>query len=143
MADSPTGPGGYRQRAGLGNEASYVVSGKPFASGSINAMSGTAVRVAFPNVTRWVQIMNQDDDDGNYLLCAFSENGLATNNYFTLQDRASSTPGHTYLSMEVKCTEMWFTGSADFDVIAGLTGIGVNEINHDGVINWSGSSGVG
>jgi hypothetical protein len=44
---------------------------------------------------------------------------------------------------------MWFTGSSDFDVVAGLTNIPVERINNlsgSGDIvgnNWSGSVGVG
>ena len=40
---------------------------------------------------------------------------------------------------------MWFTGSDDFDVIAGLTNIPVDRINNisPSGSNWSGSVGVG
>ena len=46
-------------KVGLQNVGSYQVSGKPFASGSIDA--STAVSIAFPSVTRWVQVINNDD----------------------------------------------------------------------------------
>ena len=125
-------------RAGLGNAASYQVSGKPFASGSINASSGPT-KVSFPEVTRWVLIQNHDTATDLY--CAFSEAGLPISggdNYFMIADAGSLT----YMSgprMEIKVTEMWFQGSTDFDVIAGLTGIETKMIPD----NWSGSAGVG
>ena len=122
-------------RAGLQNAASYQSSGVPFASGSIDATA--AVKISFPNVTRWVVLQNHDS--GNDLVCAFSENGLPSNggtNYFSIDSSAHFT---TSQRLELKVTEMWFEGSTDFDVIAGITGISVGEIEN----NWSGSAGVG
>lgn len=122
-------------RSGLGNAASYQVSGKPFASGSIDA-SGPPTKISFPSVTRWVIVQNHDA--ANDLICAFSQNGLpsaAGTNFFTIED-----VGSTYSQrLELKVTEMWFEGSSDFDVIAGLTGVPTLEIEN----NWSGSAGVG
>ena len=46
-------------KVGLQNVGSYQASGKPFASGSIDASN--ALSIAFPAVTRWVQIINNDD----------------------------------------------------------------------------------
>tara|TARA_Y100001963_G_scaffold143190_1_gene213757 strand:+ start:4721 stop:5107 length:387 start_codon:yes stop_codon:yes gene_type:complete len=124
-------------RAGLGNAASYQVSGKPFASGSISAPSGSPKKVEFPSVTRWVLIQNHDET--NDLYCSFSEAGLPPgDNHFMIADAGSLA----YMSgprMEIKVTEMWFEGSTDFDVIAGLTGIEADSI----IDNWSGSAGVG
>jgi hypothetical protein len=122
-------------RAGLGNAASYQSSGVPFASGSIDA-SGAPTKISFPHVTRWVVVQNHDATAD--LICAFSEKGLPSaggTNFFTIED-----VGPTYSQrLELKVTEMWFEGSANFDVIAGLTGISTLEIAN----NWSGSAGVG
>ena len=127
-------------RAGVGNAASYQVSGKPFASGSIDA-SGAPQKVEFPFVTRWVIVQNHDA--ANDLVCAFSENGLPSSggtNFFTIEDVGSTSIATVHSQrLELKITEMWFEGSDNFDVIAGLTGISVDEIEN----NWSGSAGVG
>ncbi len=126
-------------RAGLGNAASYQVSGKPFASGSIDASAAVA-EVEFPEVTRWVVIQNHDTS--NDLYCAFSEAGLPSaggNNHFMVADAGASAAYWTSPRLEVKVTKMYFEGSGDFDVIAGLTGIEANSI----LDNWSGSAGVG
>ena len=128
-----TTPGAYFQRAGLGNEASYVVSGRPFATGSVNA-SGGAFRIAFPSVTKFVTIVNNDT---NPLKCGFSEHGIDGVNHFFLNGTGVGDGIST--TIDVKVTEMWFDGSADFSVVAGLTSIAATEIPN----NWSGSAGVG
>jgi len=128
----------HNYRAGLGNAPSYQVSGIPFTSGSIDASSAIK-KVEFPTVTRWVVVQNHDVAADLY--CAFSENALPSKggtNHFMIADAA----GQVYMSMprmEIKVTEMFFEGSSDFDVIAGLTGIVTSEI----LDNWSGSAGVG
>ena len=131
----------YEYKSGLGNAASYQVSGKPFASGSIDASGGTPVKVSFPSVTRWVIVQNHDA--ANDLICAFSENGLPSNggtNFFSIEDVGSTSIATVHSQrLELKVTEMYFEGSDNFDVIAGLTGIQTKEI----VNNWSGSAGVG
>jgi hypothetical protein len=135
MADSPTGPGAYRQRAGIGNEASYVVSGKPFALAAQSA--AVATKIAFPTVTRFVTIINHHATQD--LKCGFSENGLAGSNHFVLESAGSTDAAPRQITLEIKVTEMWFETSTNFDVIAGLTGISTDEILN----NWSGSVGVG
>jgi len=139
----PTGNPEFRYQSGLGNQAAYAVSGRPFASGSIDAT--TPMKVEFPAVTRWVCLANHDG--ANDLICAFSENGLPSNggtNNFRIEDVGSTSIStvHT-VRFEFKVTEMWFESSTDFDVIAGLTNINVNQLNTSGIINWSGSAGVG
>jgi len=137
IKNSPTGPSAFRYRSGLGHTPAYVVSGKPFAMGGLSG----SVTVLFPAVTRWVRIINQAPPGDGDLKCAFSANGLTGDNYFTLPDRSSggSRTGHNIASFELKVTEMYFEGSPNFDVVAGLTNISVDEIPQ----NWSGSSGVG
>ncbi len=130
----------FRYQSGLGNQAAYLVSGRPFASGSISCAGGAQV-VTFPSVTKFVTLINHDDT--NSLKCAFSENGLAGTNHFTLGPEHTTAAHGTAVTIDVKVTEMWFDTSENFDVIAGLTNINVNQINTSGSINWSGSSGVG
>jgi len=136
----------YNYKSGLGNSASYQVSGKPWCSGSINlATATTPFKIEFPNVTKWVEIRNLAVTDGQLVICAFSEAGLPSTggtNHFTLLDLVRSNGGHMASStkLDVKITELWLEGtSVKLDVIAGLTGISTLEIQN----NWSGSAGVG
>ena len=130
-------------KVGLQHAGSYQVSGKPFASGSINA--GTAVSIAFPSVTRWVQVINNDGDRACRV--GFSTDGVELKdggvNFFTVAASGSSHP------LELKLSQISLSGSGDVDIVAGLTYISVESINNPNVspsapyINWSGSSGVG
>jgi hypothetical protein len=134
---------------GLNNVGSYQVSGIPFASGNLDATSGTALKVEFPTVTRWVQIINHSTTE---LTCSFASGSLsaaAGSNCFKIHRTHGTNEGYYTPRFEWKVTEMWFTGSANFDVIAGLTNVPVARINNlsgSGDIvgnNWSGSVGVG
>jgi len=130
----------FRYQSGLGNQAAYLVSGRPFASGSLSCASGPIV-VTFPSVTRFVTLINHHATLD--LKCAFSANGLAGTNNFTVGPQLAASAPNTAVTIDVKVTEMHFDTSENFDVIAGLTNINVNQINTSGSINWSGSSGVG
>ena len=137
---------------GLGNAASYQVSGKPFATGSLHApvVSGTPVRVEFPSVTRWVKVLPVSGSGNNlaFLRVGFSEVGVKNENYFRLLVGGASEMGDQRVldpdPLELKVTELYFLSddniaTIDFDVVAGLTGIDKRNITN----NWSGSSGVG
>ena len=131
----------YKYQSGLWQAGSYQASGKPFASGSIDATSGASI--TFPFVTRWVQIYNNNSDFGmhptNALSCSFSERGLnITHNYFVVNGGDSNMMFGTSGRLEVKCGEMFFSGSTTFSIVAGLTDIETNQIPN----NWSGSVGV-
>ena len=130
----------FRYQSGLGNQAAYLVSGRPFASGSLSCNAGVQV-VTFPAVTKFVTLINHDT--ANALKCGFSQNGLAGANHFSIGAEVVAEPHAAAVTIDVKVTEMWFDDSENFDVIAGLTNINVNQINTSGSINWSGSSGVG
>ena len=125
---------------GLGNVASYQVSGKPFVSGGINvgAEPDDTTEIGFPSVTRWIIITNHDVTHD--ISCSYSETGFTTNNYFTVsRDRNDYTNTQTQ-RMELKISKIFLKGaSANVDVIAGLTGISTGSILN----NWSGSMGVG
>ena len=47
----------WKMRVGVNHAPAYQVSGRPFASGGIDALPDQAV-VNFPYVTRWVQVIN-------------------------------------------------------------------------------------
>jgi len=136
----------FRYRAGLGNAAAYIVSGKPFVKSEIDSKSSGAVKVEFPSVTRWIQIMSHDPDNADELFVAFSQNGLPSSggtNHFKIDDRTPTVPGASPVTLPLKVTEIWLEGSDNVEIIAGLTSININEINVGGIINWSGSAGVG
>lgn len=125
-------------KPGLGNAASYQVSGRPFVTSSlvVPAESGDPLVVSFPTVTRSITIRN---DSSATIRVGFSSNGVsgsAATNYFTL------TENNSYQE-ELKVIKLYMisdsaaAGSAT--VIAGLTNIETSSLQN----NWSGSSGVG
>ena len=136
----------YVRSPGLGDVASYQVSGRPFATASLAApaSSGTPIKVTFPSVTRWVKIIPITGSSSTHLRIGFSEDGVKGTNYFRYlagnnfnHEQASAAP------LELKVTELYFLGdnsaTVEFDVVAGLTGINSQLILN----NWSGSIGVG
>ena len=138
----------FGYKAGLQNVGSYQVSGRPYASGSIDCLSpakAAPVAVRFPKVTRWVVIANDGSDD---LRVGFSSNGvsgsspaIAYENYFL------TVPANTITApLELKLTELWLSGSKSVSVMAGLTFIDLSSINNASISpsgsNWSGSIGV-
>jgi len=138
----------FGYKAGLQNVGSYQVSGRPFATGSIDAMSAAAsapVAVRFPKVTRWVVVSNRTAE-----VCrvGFSENGVSGSLSPTSDDNYFLTvPANTMTQpLELKVTELWLSGSNTVDVMAGLTFIEVDSVNNAQVSpngsNWSGSVGV-
>ena len=122
-------PAGFPVQVGINNVGSYQVSGRPFASGSVEALS--EVEVKFPYVTRWVQVINKA---GTPLKVAFSHEGLnaagtgSESFYYTVDASGSNGYGKSEV-YEMKVSSLWFvkSGSADgsnvFNVVAGLTTI--------------------
>ena len=126
----------YNYKAGLGNVGSYQVAAVPWVSGNINP--AVTNEISFLSVTSWIVVHNNDSAAARI---AFSANGLAGSNYLTVPS-ASSSP-----RLEVKVTELHLGGnSTSVDIMAGLTGIPVTEINNQAVTpdgtNWSGSAGA-
>ena len=123
----------YNYKPGLGNAASFQVSGAPYVTGGIDASSTTGLN--FPLTTRWIVVSNVG---GNATLkVGFSENGVAGTNYFEVLTNEISP------RLEVKVTEIWLTGSNNCSVVAGLTGIETVNIDNIAISpsgsNWSGS----
>jgi hypothetical protein len=144
---------------GLRNVGSYQVAGAPFISGNINTAVTNGIRVAFPYVTSWIKVVN--NDGANRTNFGFSQrqvqdNGSAAEKYYTILGQASGSG-----ELKVKVSEIWLSGSStNVTVYAGLTNISDNQINNAGVSpsgtdtagnlsygstnrNWSGSVGVG
>ena len=136
----------WHMEVGVNNVPSYQVSGTPFASGSINAAPGagtTAVEVPFPQVTRWVQVINHGTGS---VRVGFSKNGTEGRQYFRVH-ASGSAPGSGQSPssgrLELKVSELWLLGSDNVDVVAGLTSIAPARLNTDSGTSWSGSVGVG
>jgi len=130
----------WKTDVGVNHVGAYQVSGRPYATGSLDATGASAKVVAFPTVTRWVTIVNHST---SALSCSFSANGMGTN-YFRVHgadNDANSAP--STVRLELKVSELYFSGSDNFDVVAGLTNINTTRLDTSSGTNWSGSSGVG
>ena len=138
----------YIPKMGVGNVPSYQISGIPYITASFTVpASGTApLRIAFPNVSKFVTVVNTHSGTNAALRVGFSVhgvNGLINNNYFTL-DNGDSYTGEwrvesVYLLSDTNANE------TSASVIAGLTGIMTGSVlgRRVGTLNWSGSIGVG
>jgi len=141
---------GYK--SGLHNVGSYQVSGKPYATGSINCRKDEmpVARIGFPSVTSWVMISNLDSGNNN-LQVGFSENGvLGTEDNYYFEIPALNTSGSAPVRLDLKLSELYLSGSDEVSVVAGLTFIHIDAINNASISpsgdgnakNWSGSVGV-
>tara|TARA_Y100001963_G_scaffold154882_1_gene244652 strand:+ start:67 stop:531 length:465 start_codon:yes stop_codon:yes gene_type:complete len=146
----------WKMRVGVNHAPAYQVSGRPFASGGIDASVDQQV-VNFPYVTRWVEVLNAGSGTvkvGFGPFC-FSDNNK---NFFTVP--SGSTTGR----LEVKVNRIYVkggdqnervAGGSAISVVAGLTSIDPDKVNFptgsrdqwhldSTSISWSGSyNGVG
>ena len=130
----------WKTDVGVNHVGAYQVSGRPYATGSLDATGASAIVVTFPTVTRWVSIVNHST---SAFSCSFSANGMGSN-YFRVHgtdNDANSAP--STVRLELKVSELYFSGSNNFDVVAGLTNIDTARLKTSSGTNWSGSSGVG
>lgn len=125
-------------RPGIGNAASYQVSGIPWVSSSLSvpASGSTVLEISFPQVSKSIIVKNVSTGSVQ-MRVGFSENGVKnTNNFFLL------SAGESFAA-DLKVTKVYLmsnNGTAlSASVIAGLTNIPATEL----VNNWSGSLGVG
>ena len=128
---TPTWP----RNAGVNHVGAYQVSGRPFCSGNLSANS-SVVKVTFPMVTRWVQIINT----GTAMLkVGFSLIGIGSNEYFEVKAGTATVP------LELKISEIFLSGgdANDTSIVAGLTSISPAGVRTDAGNSWSGSEGVG
>ena len=106
----------YQYRSGLQNAASYQASGTPFVTGS-NGLTGV-MKIEFPNVTKSItfhEIGNSAD-----LYFYFNENATDLNKF----QIDNSAQDHGSLTIDVKCKEIYISGSSlKFRIYASLTGI--------------------
>lgn len=126
----------------------YQTSGTPFVSSSVAPGTNIGpIRIKFPYVTKTLTISNLDDDMD--LRVAFTHSGSFKakestpgggskpstdgDNFFLLQHRgAATTPGSSVMTLDVRCTEVWFmanhaTNTVQFSCYAGLTGIAKDQ----------------
>lgn len=125
-------------RPGIGNAASYQVSGIPWASSSlaVPASGSTVLEISFPQVSKSIIVKNVSTGSVE-MRVGFSENGVKnTNNFFLL------SAGESFAA-DLKVTKVYLMSNnvtaLTASVIAGLTNIPATEL----VNNWSGSAGVG
>ena len=107
--------------AGIGNAASYQVSGHPWVSGSSNlAHSTEEIKVSFPFVTKTITV---------------AQSGSGTLRIHFVPTGSMNTPANCYwqldsdedaLTLNVKCKEIYLSpgsGTPGFQVLAELTRI--------------------
>jgi hypothetical protein len=139
MADTNFTPS-WAIPVGMNHVPAYQVSGIPWATGSIDVQ--TATKITFPSVTRWVVINNWDLNDN--LKVGFSQRGVTHNsNYFEVGKQFANAGGPGSVRLELKVSELWLSGSAKVDVVAGLTSIQPEKIATSDGPSYSGSAGVG
>ena len=111
----------YNYKSGLGNAASYEVSGAPFVTGS-DTLNGT-MKISFPAVTKELSFSVEAGDTINV---HFHEDALALNQYI-IKGAAADISSTT---LNVKCKEIYITttGATKFRVFASLTGIAPVEM---------------
>lgn len=124
------------------NHASeYQISSWPFVTSSNpNEIGAVPVKIAFPYVTRWVQIFNTDQADP--IRIGFTQNGVNSvggRNYLVLSGNQSTE------RLELKCTELWFrqggAAPSSFSLVAGLTNVNGSEF--PAITGSNGFGGVG
>ena len=129
--------------AGLNNVGSYQVSGIPYATGSLDAESG--MEIVFPYVTQWITFINHATGGDDHLYVGFSDLGVAdTSNYFRIGPQTGNENSQN-LTINVKVSRVFISGSSECDVVAGLTNLPIARVDNIGPSgsNWSGSVGVG
>ena len=151
-------PISWKMDVGVNHVPAYQVSGRPFASGNIDAMAPSGSKVDFPTVTRWVYVVNHDQSSSCRV--GFSQLGVnGAGPALTPEGGAAGTANYWFLvatssqsaRLEFKVSEIWLSGSHNVDVIAGLTSIQPVRVSSGSSANpsdgsypsWSGSLGVG
>jgi hypothetical protein len=139
--------GSWRADVGINHTPAYQVSGRPFASASVN-YDTTARVVYLPYVSRWFQVFNRGESD---LRVGFSAAGVTAAKttapgdkyYLTVPPSSSSGFGKSDI-YEMKVANIWLYGATagTCDVVAGLTTIPRQRTSGTLGPNFSGSVGV-
>jgi len=138
----------WKMDVGVNHTPAYQVSGRPYATGSIDALRGDGAlgegsKITFPFVTRWIYLVNKDGT--NDCRVGFSQNGVLGSdgdddwdNYFFIVPKDSTSQ-----IFELKVSELWLSGSNNMSVMAGMTSIQSPRVSGSSGPSWSGSVGVG
>jgi hypothetical protein len=126
------------QYPGLTDVGSYQLSAVPFVTGNVTVVANGAAttQISFPNVAKFVTIVNETTGTNSALRVGFSRNGVRGTNYFILDNGESYTGEWRVTSVHLMGNSV--TGCTA-SVIAGMTNIPFSELP----LNWSGSTGVG
>jgi len=109
------------------------MSGKPYATASLEIAADAVTELTFPYVTKFVTVVNSHQGSSAPLVFGFSELGCTeTNNYIQLDNGESYTGEWRVRSIFLIGGGAPTTGS----VYAGLTGV-------EAPLDYSGSAGVG
>lgn len=128
----------WKTDIGVNHVGAYQVSGRPYATGSVDCSSTKEIK--FPQVTRWVVIINNATSEAKV---GFSSNGINGSNYFDLGKASGADLPAVSPRLELKVSSIFVSGSSDISVVAGLTNIDTTRLDTSSGTNWSGSSGVG
>jgi hypothetical protein len=137
----------WKAEVGINNVPAFQVSGRPFASASVD-YDTTARVVEFPYVTRWFQVINKSTVPLRVGYSAAGVTGAKTTGagdayYFTVDASGSNGYGKSTV-YETKLTNLWLYGGSagTCDVVAGLTTIPRQRTSGSLGLNFSGSGPV-
>ena len=130
------GANSWRTGVGVNHVGAYQVSGRPFATGSVNC--STATKIEFPKVTRWIYVINNDNSSTDCRV-GFSQLGVeSSNNFFSIGQPPNNGTNDT-IRLELKVSEIFVSGSSNIDVVAGLTSIEARTLSSSTGPSRSGS----
>tara|TARA_R100001510_G_C7526526_1_gene119784 strand:- start:23 stop:439 length:417 start_codon:yes stop_codon:yes gene_type:complete len=117
----------YVRQAGIGNAASYQVSGRPFLTGNLDIDNGVEDKIVFPAVTKRIVIQNMADVDLRvHFATTHSTSVNGTSCFFTLPTTKDK------LDIDVKCTEIYISNptanNGKYELYAELTGISPEQM---------------
>tara|TARA_B100000683_G_scaffold266493_1_gene298867 strand:+ start:1147 stop:1581 length:435 start_codon:yes stop_codon:yes gene_type:complete len=101
----------YMPAAGLNNVGSYMVSGRPYLTGSDTQVKSEQVKVEFPNVTQKIKIDLKSCDSGDVIRVHFTpQSGAGSNSGATISNLHywTLTEGES-LELNVKCKEVYIS----------------------------------
>jgi hypothetical protein len=115
----------------------YQASAIPYVTGS-RISAGETQEYTFEYATRFFNIKNRGASSNDEIAVAFTENGLATGNYFTLLQ------GEAFRE-EIRCVKLFIScssgGGVDYELVVGLTSIPYRQFNP--ITSSNGYQGVG
>ena len=130
----------YSTGPGLGNAASYIVSGTPWVTGSSLA-AGAEVEIILPAVAQSITIWNKTPANNNLnstILLHFdsksdadaTNNVIGTKHFLTLTGSTAMQAATSTITLNNKCSKFYLSHSetgavttAQYEILASLTGI--------------------